>query len=156
MPDSSPMPERNTNVAPYPAELADVVANASYRPGWQLRLAHLDRGQGSEGLTLIVTSLGYDSYNVQNGETYRVNHYMPVPPAAYDRRAWQRWVLDQLLAIEAHETCEFFQVEGQRPFAPNHGPGRNPYVVLEMGRQEDAETTFRGERREGSQEVSRA
>jgi hypothetical protein len=38
-----------------------------------------------------------------------------------------------------------------RPFAPNHGPGRNPYSVLEVGRVEDAETRFTGERVEGSQ-----
>ena len=56
-----------------------------------------------------------------------------------------------MLAIETHEACEFFQVDGVRPFVPNHGPGRNPYTVLELGSVADAETTFRGERREGTQ-----
>lgn len=141
----------NTQEAPFPVELDEAVQGMSYRPGWRFSLEWVDRGQGSKGLTFCVVSQGYDTYNPDRGETYRVMHYMPVPPAAFDRRAWERWLLDQLLAIEAHETCEFFQINGQRPFAPNHGPGRNPYSVIEVGTVEDAETTFRGEHQEGSQ-----
>ena len=137
--------------APYPQALAEIVAGLSYRPGWEFGLADIDRGQGSEGLTLVVTSLGYDTYNPDRGETYRVNHYFIVPAAAYDRGSWTRWVLDRLVEIETHEACEFMVLDSKRPFAPNHGPGRDPYVIRELGTIEDAETTFRGERREGSQ-----
>ena len=75
-------------VAPYPDALAYLVERLSYRPGWTFELADLDRGQGSEGLTLIITTLGYNSYHPGRGENYRVNHYMPVPPAAFDVRSW--------------------------------------------------------------------
>lgn len=143
--------EQNTQVAPFPHELADLVEKMAYRPGWEFELEHLDRGQGSEGLTLKILSLGYDTYHPDRGETYRVWHYMLVPPASFDRRAWQRWLLEQLLLVEQHETCEFFQIGEERPFAPNHGPGRDPYVILELGRVEDAETSFRGEHKDGSQ-----
>jgi hypothetical protein len=143
--------KQNTNTAPYPDELADLVSSLSYRPGWSFRLDHIDRGQGSEGLTFIVTSLGYDTYNPDRGETYRVHHYFPVPPAAYIRTSWQRWLLDRLIEIETHETCEFFVIDDKRPFAPVHAPGHDPYVVREMSRVEDVETTFKGERKEGSQ-----
>jgi hypothetical protein len=147
-------PFQNTQVAPFPHELADLVATMSYRPGWEFKLVpNLDRGQGSEGLTLIVTSIGYNTYSPQNGESYRVQHYMIPPPAAFDRKAWTRWLLEQLLLIEQHETCEFFQIDGNRPFAPNHGPGRDPYVILELGTLEDAETSFRGVRDQDSQAV---
>lgn len=138
-------PAAMAQAAPYPEELERLVAALEYRPGWTFRLAHIDRGQGSEGLTLIVTSLGYDTYNPDRGETYRVNHYMPVPPAAYDDRSWRRWLLDQLLAIERHEACEFFVVDGERPYAPSHGPGNDPYMVREVGTDLDRRTTFRGE-----------
>lgn len=142
----------NTNEAPYPEALQQIVQDLEYRPGWRFSLAYEDRGQGSNGLTLKVLSLGYDTYHPDRGETYGVWHYFPVPPAAYNRESWMRWVLDRLVEVETHEACEFLQVDGKRPFAPNHGPGWDPYVVRELNTTEAAETTFRGERREGSQE----
>lgn len=141
----SPAPDQNVNSAPYPLELGEVVLRAEYRPGWRLELGNVDRGQGSEGLTLSVFSLGYDTYHPDRGETYRVVHYFPVPPAAFDRRAWERWLLDRLIEVETHECCEFLQIYGERPFAPNHGPGRNPYSVLEVGSDLDRRTRFTGE-----------
>jgi hypothetical protein len=98
-----------------------------------------------------VESLGYNTYEVEAGQVYRVNHYFPVPPAAYKRESWEEWLLDCLLKIEAHEACEFLQIDGKRPFAPVHAPGHDPYVVRRVSRLEDAETTFRGERKVGSQ-----
>ena len=70
--------------APYPRALADLVARLEYRPGWRFWLGHLDRGQGSKGLTLDIVTLGYNSYRPQDGETYRVHHYFPVLPAAFN------------------------------------------------------------------------
>lgn len=144
--------EPMTQVAPYPTELAEMVAHLDYRPGWGFVLRHLDRGQGSEGLTLVITTLGYNSYHPDQGETYRVNHYMPVPPASFDRRSWRRWLLEQVLLVERHEACEFFgfrtdgtQEGKERPYAPSHGPGNDPYLVREIGTPEDQRTSFRGE-----------
>src|SRR3954463_5263403 len=109
-------PGNNTQVAPYPVELETLVSQLSYRPGWRFSLEQLDRGQGSEGLTLKVLSRGYNSYHVEQGETYRVWHYFPVPPAAYNKQSWRRWLLDCLIEIETHETCEFFQIDDERPY----------------------------------------
>jgi hypothetical protein len=138
-------------IADYPHNLKRIVDEIIYRPGWAFVLDDLDRGQGSEGLTFQVCSKGYDTYHPDRGETYRVWHYFPVPPAAYNDRSWKRWILERLIEIETHEVCEFLQIDGKRPFAPNHGPGHDPYFVRELNEIEDAETTFRGERREGSQ-----
>lgn len=135
----------NYNEGPYPVELAAIVEHLEYRPLWRFTLEDLDRGQGSKGLTFCVWTTGYDTYNPDRGQTYRVVHYFPVPAAAYDYRAWRRWLLERILEVERHEACEFFVVDGERPFAPNHGPGRDPYVVLELGTDEDQRTTFRGE-----------
>lgn len=131
--------------APYPTVLAELVEQLEYRAGWQFRLAHIDRGQDSTGLTLMITTQGYDSYNPENGETYRVRHYMPVPPAAYNQQSWQRWLFDQCLLVERHECCEFFKINGKRPYAPHHGPGNDPYIVFERGTDEDARTMYTGE-----------
>ena len=92
-------------------------------------------------------------------------HYMPVPPAAFDRRSWRRWLFEQLLLVERHEACEFFRFEYdtpnqigterlgtnhhvERPYAPHHGPGNDPYIVFEHGLDVDVRTSFRGEVKE--------
>lgn len=131
--------------APHPAPLDLLVQRLAYRPGWAFALKDLDRGQGSRGMTFVVTTVGYNSYHPDRGETYRVHHYFPVPPAAYDERSWRRWLLDKLMEVERHEACEFFQIDGERPYAPHHGPGNDPYIVFEHGTDEDARTSFRGE-----------
>jgi hypothetical protein len=131
--------------APYPEELRNLVSRLAYRPGWKIALEDIDRGQNSKGLTLIITTLGYDSYHPERGETYRVHHYMPVSPAAYDERSWRRWLFDQLLLVERHEAMEFFAIDGERPYAPSHGPGNDPYIVREIGTETDRRTSFRGE-----------
>lgn len=131
-------------VAPDPEVLLRLVETLTYRPGWTFDVTDIDRGHGSEGLTLDIVTLGYNSYHPEQGETYRVHHYMPVPPAAYDRRSWQRWLFDQCLLVDRHEACEFFQVNGEHPYAPHHGPGNDPYIVFEHGTDEDVRTSFRG------------
>jgi hypothetical protein len=146
--------ETLAQTAPYPQELADIVEHLAYRPGWRFSLESIERDPGSVGLTLMVLSQGYDTYHPDRGETYRVWHYFPVPPATYNRQSWLEWVRDRLLEVEAHEACEFMVVSGARPFAPNHGPGWNPYVVRSLNSAEAAETTFRGEHRPGTQSRS--
>lgn len=131
--------------APDPTILHELVDSLNYRPGWAFILADIDRGQGSEGLTLDIVTRGFNSYHPDRGETYGVHHYMPVPPAAYDRRSWQRWLFEQVLLVERHEACEFFVIDGARPYAPNHGPGNDPYIVFDHATDEEARTSFRGD-----------
>ncbi len=131
-----------TQTAPWPDVLAELVAVLKYKPGWHFALYDLDRGQGSKGLTLVITVHTPDSY--QPDRTIAVAHYMIVPPAAYDARSWRRWLFEQVLLVERHEAMEFFTVDGDKPFAPNHGPGRDPYTVHEVGTDEDRRTSFRG------------
>ena len=131
--------------APFPHELDSLVTQLTYRPGWEFHLGHLDRGQGSEGLTLDIVTLGYDAYHPERGETYRVHHYFPVPPAAFNRRSWQWWLFQQLLSVEQHEAMEFFVIDGERPFAPLHGPGNDPYLITVESSSAERRTSFRGE-----------
>lgn len=137
--------KRLKQVAPYPEALEKLVESCAYRPGWTLQLEDFERDPGSAGLTLVVTTCGYNAYHTDLGETYRVNHFFPVPPATYDKRSWQRWLFEQLLLVERHEAMEFFQVDGVRPYAPSHGPGNDPYVVRELGTELDQKTRFTGE-----------
>jgi hypothetical protein len=148
------MADEMRQVAPFPMILAELIQQLRYKAGWTFRLSDLDRGQGSAGLTLIINITGPDSYHPER--TISVNHYMPVPPAAYDGRSWQRWLCEQVLLVERHEACEFFgfSVTGsdgmrydtlRKPYAPSHGPGNDPYLVREVGTLEDQRTSFRGE-----------
>lgn len=143
--------------APYPLELLDLVSALRYKPGWRFMLGELDRGQGSKGLTLTIHITGPNSYRPE--ERISVNHYMLVPPAAYDIRSWQRWLFDQILLVERHEAMEWFRLAVpdapasawdwrdriERPYAPHHQPGHDPYMVFEIGTVEEQRTSFRGE-----------
>jgi hypothetical protein len=131
-------PKEMAQVAPYPIVLEQLVQATSYRRNWRFSLEDLDRDQGSKGLTLIIRVTCDDSYNQDRQRT--VLHYMPVPPAAYRKRDWRRWLFDQIVLVETHEACEFFEVDGKKPFAPNHGDGRNPYTVVQVGTVKDVET----------------
>jgi hypothetical protein len=113
--------------APFPADLAALVGEISYKPGWSFTLRDCGRHAGAEGLTLIVSVETVDSYD--HGKPYTVTHYMWVPPESYNRRAWSRWLLEQILMVERHEALENFAVNGKRLFAPGHGGGDSPYYV---------------------------
>lgn len=133
----------NMQIAPYPAELDEMVRACTYRPGWTVRLNDENRGQGSRGLTLTITTNTINSYPPH--EHIIVNHLFPVPPAAYVGTSWRRWLFNQFLLVEQHECMEFFTVDGEKPFAPNHGPGHDPYQVRELNTDTDRRTSFRGE-----------
>lgn len=134
-----------TQQAPDPVDLYDLVSKLTYRPGWRFVLEDVDRGQGSVGLTLDIITSGYNSYHPERGPNYGVHHYMPVPPASYNRRTWQRWLFEQCLTVERHECMEFFTIDGVKPYAPHHGPGEDPYTVFDIGTTDEVRTKFTGE-----------
>ena len=136
--------------APFPDALAYLVERLEYRREWTFGLADIDRGQGSRGLTLLITVHTVDSYDQNKKRS--VVHYMLVPAASYDVRSWQRWLFDQILLVERHEAMEFFTLhvtptskEFAKPYAPSHGPGSDPYLVRELGTDLDRRTRFTGE-----------
>lgn len=130
--------------APFPEILANLVAACSYRKHWHVWLEKdYDRGQGCKGLTLIISCNVQDSYSPD--ETITVRHLFPVPAAAYNRESWQYWLFGRFLDVEQHEAMEMFQIDGVRPYAPNHGPGWDPYLMTAETTGLDRRTDFRGE-----------
>lgn len=111
--------------------LAQVVSEVTYKDGWAVGLAYIDRPTehyaGSQGLTLIIAASVPNS--VRPGETTQVEHWMAVPPTSWGRASWVRWVLDQLILVETHEAMEFYSVAGRKPYFPSHGPGHDPYAI---------------------------
>ncbi len=138
--------------APWPVELEDLVNSTRLWPGWTMKLQHnllrdtkeIHQREG-RGTTLVITTKTYNTYHYEDGQNYRVHHYFIVPAATYNRKSWMRWLFDRFADVQLHEAMEAFVVNGERPFAPHHGPGENPYVVIETGTDEEARTTFRGE-----------
>jgi hypothetical protein len=142
-------PLQMSQSAPYPHELRDLVRSCVYKPGWTFSLGRVDRGQDSIGLTMTIRVTNPDSYDPTRYQS--VLHYFIVPAASYNRRSWRRWLFERIRDVETHEACEFFQVDGERPYAPLHGPGNDPYFVYELASAEDVDTNFRGERVRGDQ-----
>lgn len=167
------MPKQLIQFAPWPTELEYLVKVFRYKPGWSFYLEQdMDRDYEPDdpnherppigrGTTLRIISLTYNSYGKHDAEgnyigeysyndppDYRVAHYKIVPAATFTKEAWERWILDQCVEIETHEACEFARFvydDGvDRPFAPLHGPGENPYVIHEFSTDEQRRTSFRG------------
>jgi hypothetical protein len=140
-----------SQAAPDPKPLRYLVDRLVYREGFRIYLADdYDRGQGSQGLTLIVNITGPNSYPPH--ERLSVNHLFPVPPAACDHRSWGRWLFDRLGDVDTHERCEWFGIADSpgsahvvKPYAPSHGFGQDPYLVRELGTGEDQRMSFRNE-----------
>jgi hypothetical protein len=136
-----------TQVAPEEslAVLEDLLDRLKYqREGWAFSLAtDMDRGQGSHGTTLVITLTMPDSYH--QDQIIRVRHLMLVPPAAYNERSWLKWLFDQIGLVEQHERMENFLIDGKPVYPPAHGPGNDPYLILDYGTDADRRTSFRGE-----------
>jgi hypothetical protein len=134
----------NQQQAPYPQELANLVSNCKLNPGWTVWIDDMVRDTGCSGLTLVIKTTDFNTYHPERGRTYSVHHYFPIPPATYDRRSWQAWLFKRYQDVVSHEACEFFQIANERPYAPSHGPGNDPYLIREVGTDEDRRTSFRG------------
>lgn len=130
---------RNRQVGPDDSAkiLAKLVPRISYKPGWSFALDEIDRGQGCEGLTLLISFVSPDSLDPTR-QTQGV-HLMPVLPAAYNEDAWLYWIFEQIQMVESHEAMEFFKVGDDRPFFADHGPGRNPYALMRIKSPEQIE-----------------
>jgi hypothetical protein len=138
--------------APYPTILEALVSQCrmGLHGDWRVDLTDMqrdeDHGRGAAGgLTLRILTKGPDTYHPERGENYRVYHYFSVPAATYDERSWRRWLFERYLDVWRHEAMESFGIGAERPYAPSHGPGNDPYLVRELGTDEDRRTRFTGE-----------
>ncbi len=162
---AAPTSDGMFQLAPYPWTLDTLVKNLRYRRdrGWKVWLEPdtvrdpLSTHSGeSRGLTLIVQRCGPNSYNP--AEEMKVNHYFPVPAATYNEESWMRWLFDRLGDVDTHERMEDFLFRPdvastppggeepmlERPYAPVHKPGWDPYLVTVLSTDVDRRTSFRG------------
>jgi len=114
--------------------LETLVATVTCKPGWTFKLVDEDGA-----LRLVIKVPGLDARD-PHGRRFTVRHFFPVPTVTYNERSWRRWVFDRCLALENHEMGEWFQIGDERPFAPLHGPGEDPYTIHEYRDVVDAMT----------------
>ena len=122
--------------APYPQPLQELVENIRYWDGWSFSLVHEENADGSQGLTLRISVISQDSYHPEKQRG--VTHPFFVPPCTYNYLSWQRWLFARIMDVHLHEAMEGFRIISsgdpgayERPFAPRHGPGNNPYAMVE-------------------------
>lgn len=119
--------------APTYAILDALAAQVRCKPDWWFRLVEEDGAR-----RLVITVSGPDSR--REGKVITVRHFFPVPSASYNEKTWRRWLFEQCRRLENHELGEFFMIGDERPFAPLHGPGEDPYTVHEFRDEVDALT----------------
>jgi hypothetical protein len=118
--------------------LRDLVSRVTCKPGWEFSFADDD-----EGFRLVITIPCDDSRSTRPRQMV-INHYFPIPTATYNAKSWRRWVFECCRRVEDHELGEWFLVDNERPFAPLHGPGNDPYTIREVSTEEEARTDQRG------------
>lgn len=118
--------------------LRRIVDEVEYKAGWVFDLVYED---GALRLRMTDT-LCEDAY--APGRSMPLAHFHPVPTATYNEKTWKRWVYEQCRRVENHEIGEWLRWGDERPFAPMHGPGEDPYTVHEVRPESDAKTTQGG------------
>lgn len=121
--------------------LDSLVSRVQCKRGWIFRLVDEDGA-----LRLVIRVPGRDAYDEDRLMT--VDHFFPVPVTTYNEKSWRRWIFEMCRRLENHELGEWFRIGDERPFAPLHGPGEDPYTVHEFREVMDALTTQDGSLRE--------
>lgn len=104
-----------------------------YYKGWGFEVCHTDPSIGLRGMAfLIVRARVQDA--VTGNLNFEVMHEFVVPAVFMDDVGWGRWLIERIVLVEQHEACEFFWVDGQRPFFPEHGEKANPYRIVDRRR----------------------
>lgn len=129
--------------------LEPLVADLRYKRDWSFHLTGMLASvtpYKREPSHLVITCRVEDS---RIGLDRTVEHWMPIPPAAVwaaDDAYWRRWLLKQIIKVETHEACEFFQLGDERPFFPDHAS--SPYAIrdrLALGPSSDPSKTKNGQ-----------
>lgn len=106
--------------ASVPPSLTSLVSKLSYKPGWVFKIG----GPGRRYLCIYATTPDSNNPTVER----TTQHMFEIPDDLDDP---VRWIFDCLLQCETHETGEFYQVDGFRPFFPYHQDEGSPYEIVD-------------------------
>jgi hypothetical protein len=129
--------------------LRSVVDRATCKPGWEFGLSDDD-----EGPRLVIHVPGENAR--APGTPLRIAHYFPAPTTTWNEKSWRRWVFECCRKVEDHELGEWFLIDGERPFAPCHSPGFDPYTVRELSTEVEVNTDQAGTYRDPLEQLAGA
>lgn len=113
----------------YPHPLDLLLPRVSYK-GWKFETRQTDLNLGLNGMSmLVIEARTVDS--ITGNPDFLVMHEFVIPRVPLSDAEWRRWLLERILLVEQHEACEFFWVDRERPFFPEHGAGANPYQLVD-------------------------
>jgi hypothetical protein len=113
-------------------KLRALVSQLKYKDGWRFYLNQIS----PSGAYLLIDVATQNS--LRPGLTINICHHLAIPDIAFaelDEGRWERWLLDQIIKVETHEACEFFEINGERPYFPDHSALGNPYRIERKGEQ---------------------
>jgi hypothetical protein len=119
-------------------KLRDLLPHVTCKPGWVFSL-----NDDEEGFRLVIHVPCMNSRATPT-HPFTVIHFFPIPTTTWNFKSWRRWIFECCRRVEDHELGEWFLVDGERPFAPLHGPGNDPYTVRELSTDEETRTDQRG------------
>jgi len=110
-----------------PPVLVDLISRLSYKPGWSFRVE-----DGYAGVSYFVIQCRVPDSEPPH-KIVSVQHRLSMPPAygkmADDAKWWRYWLIHEIIKVETHEACEFFSIDGEQPFFPEHN--LDAYAVRE-------------------------
>jgi hypothetical protein len=95
-----------------------------YKPGYTFAL-HADGGSGATKSLQIEI----DTLDPVTRQPVLVTHRLPIPPVSWPWEEWEDWIRDQVILVERHEICEWIEINGKRPYVPEHGLNAQPYKL---------------------------
>lgn len=110
--------------------LRALLPEVSCKPGWTFRFESTN-----DGPRVVISIPVSDS---RGGYLTRIDNHFAVPPTTWNARSWRRWLFECCLGVERHELGEWFRHGSERPFAPLHAPGEDPYTQHEFRLERDA------------------
>lgn len=115
--------------------LEQVIDSATYTDDARFQLIREDESN----YALLYIFLSAPNTYREDRTMRHTRHEFVVPVATYNFNAWVRWVFERIKsAVAVHEVCEWFKIDGVRPYPPHHGNGEDPYVEWHLGTEEQA------------------
>ncbi len=112
-------------------KVKDLISKLTYKEGWDFSIFSHFSNTGWLFELRVRLDVKESSSVVGSKTTVRilVNHPFPIPEYPMDDKEAERWLLDCILMVEQHETCEHFRIGGEAIFYPEHGEGANSYRI---------------------------
>lgn len=103
-------------------DLQLAVESLKYLPGWRFNLYEMP------GMYQRILEINLDTIDSGDMKTpIKIRHAFSAPPAFGNYPDPDGWIFSCIMKVHRHEAGEMFEIEGKKPFYPQHGLGSDPY-----------------------------